>query len=161
MNRKNQLNSQENFRAAIESALERKKDELGLWPPTTEDHEEVTEQMVELFLQFKEFYFPKEHIIPALKFHFPAPDPVYDRVGPKGRDEILSVLKEKGDIKEYWTIERQIRCDRYGSIISIGEPLDPWDTIEGKIQVYRSTMDDEAYRDNEAFEAQFEELNLS
>lgn len=41
MNRKNQLNSQENFRGAIESVVERKKHDLGLWPPTTEDHEEL------------------------------------------------------------------------------------------------------------------------
>ena len=52
-------------------------------------------------------------------------DPVYDRVGLKGRDEILSVLKEKNAIKEYWTVERQIKYDKYGRIESIGEPLDP------------------------------------
>ena len=136
----------------------------GLPLPTTEDHQEVSRQMMDLFFQNKEIYYHEDDIFPALKSIFKN-DPIYDRVGLKGRDEILSVLKEKIAIKEYWTVERQIEYDEYGRIYSIGEFLDreimsdyEWDQIRGKIKLYRYTTKDEAYRDNLTYEAKLEEM---
>ena len=160
MSKRNQQNSQQSLRGAIGGAVERKQHELKLLP-TTEDHEKVTGQMMELFFKNKKIYYHKEHIFPALKLMYKN-DPIYDRVGLKGRDEILSVLEEKVAIKEYWTVERQIKYDEYGRITSIGVPLDPrgmrWEEIRGNIQLYRYTTRDEAYRDNLAYEAKREEM---
>ena len=120
-------------------------------------HEEVSNQMEELFCNFPKIYFHKEDIFPKLKkIHekervHDSICKLYDRVGPKGRDEILSDLKEKGVIKEYLAVE-QIKYRRNGRIKSIGELLDPtsmrnnidWDEIEGKIQVHQYAAKDEA-----------------
>ena len=166
MKKRNQQNSQQNLRGAIGSAVERKQHELKLLP-TTEDHEKVSGQMMELFFDNKKIYYHEEHIFPALKLMYKN-DPIYDRVSLKGRDEILSVLKEKIAIKEYWTVERHIKYDKYGRIKSIGEPYDPrdrggiwgneWNQIRGKIKLYRYTTKDEAYRDKLAYEAKLEEM---
>ena len=106
-----------------------KQNELNLIP-SPEDHQEVSRQMMDLFFQNKKIYYRKDDIFPALKSLFEN-DPVYDRVGLKGRDEILNVLIEEVAIKEYWTVEQQIEYDKYGSIYSIGESLDPRDIMNG------------------------------
>jgi len=146
MNTRNQQNSQQNLRGAIESAVERKNYELNY-----EDYVKVSEQMVELFFLNQGIYFLKEEIYPSLISLFEN-DTVYDRVGPKGRDEILSVLKEKGIIKESWAVEGQIKYHKDGRLKSSGELVDPSDMsndsdreeIEGKIKVYRYITKGEA-----------------
>ena len=146
MNTRNQQNSQQNLLGAIESAVERKHHEL-----SSEDDVKVSEQMVELFFLNQGVYFLKEEIFPSLKSLF-GNDTVYDRVGPKGRDEILSVLKAKSVIKEYWAVEGQIKYHKDGRLKSSGELVDPSDMrndsgrdeIEGKIKVYRYITKDEA-----------------
>lgn len=110
-------------------SVKMKQNELNLIP-SPEDHQEVSRQMMDLFFQNKKIYYRKDDIFPALKSLFEN-DPVYDRVGLKGRDEILNVLIEEVAIKEYWTVEQQIEYDKYGSIYSIGESLDPRDIMNG------------------------------
>ena len=119
MNKKNQPKSNQNFRAVIELAAEKKQQELRL-VPTSEDYKEVTEYMIELFAKNQKIYYKKSSLLSKLKKTIPN-NTAIDRIGLKGRDEILSVLKEKKIVKEHYA--SFVTKDQSGQIISIVQGL--------------------------------------
>lgn len=138
MAKRNQANSSQNLRAAIGSAVVKKQNELKL-VPSTKDYEDVSGFMVEFFSKNPKLYFKEEKIIPSLKKMFPDKTAI-DRIGLKGRDEILSVLKEKRIIMNYEACS--IKKDQAGNIISIERK----DFAAKTVTVYRFTSQDEVYK---------------
>ena len=158
MNKRNQQSSSQNFRAAIESAATKKQHELKL-VATTEDYKEVTGYMVELFAKNKKIYFRKDCLLGTLKKTIPN-NTVFDRIGVKGRDEIVSVLIEKNMLQEYSA--EYVTKDKSGQITSILRwPYNGAIDIRQKkeaVRLVRYTTESEVYQRKKAEEKYAEEL---
>ena len=154
MDKSNQKDSSQSIRALIESVAVKKQQELEP-KPSKQDYEDVTVFMIELFAKHKTRYFSEDEIIPSLKRDLRFSDrrsnetEKIDRIGMEGRDAILSVLKEKQMLNEFYP--KCVKKNNDGDIVLIDENKDQSGIFSSFIEynsdlpVYRYATRDELY----------------
>ena len=154
MDKSNQKDSSQSIRALIESVAVKKQQELEP-QPSKKDYEDVTLFMIELFAKHKTRYFSEDEIIPSLKRDLRFSDrrsnetEKIDRIGMEGRDAILSVLKEKQMLKEFYP--KCVKKNNDGDIVLIDESKDQSGIFSSFIEynsdlpVYRYATRDDLY----------------
>ena len=122
MNESNHQDPSQNLRASIRTAAVKKQ--LEIEPlPTSQDYEDATAFMVELFAKNSKIYFPEDEIISSITNKTLKASDVFKRIGLEGRDEILNALQEKGIVRKFPGFYFQfLSRDSSGRIVSIYQP---------------------------------------